>query len=254
MVHLASLILSDYKMLDHSFPDLNVVITGASRGLGKATAIALTQCGANVALLGRNSFALEEMASRLPKEQVIGVFAVDLGQPKQIAAAYHGLVQEIAHIDLLINNAAGWMIGPLEQLSDEEIAHVISSTVTGSILMTKHLLPLLKKGTKPHIINIISTAGMPNYEIDTSIASVPYFAAKWGQAGFSEALRDDVKHSGIKVSTIYPGSFASSSTLEDSPETVAEQFGTEVLGVKDVVETILFCAARPNVHSITIKA
>lgn len=236
-----------------NFQNLNVVITGASRGLGRATAIALTRCGANVALLGRDAVALKEMAARLPKDKVIAILPADLSQPSEIKRVYHALFQEIAHIDLLINNAAGWLMGSLEKLSDEEIAHTISTTVTGSILITKHLIPLLKKGTKPHIVNIISTAGMPNYEIDASVASVPYFAAKWGQAGFSEALRGDLKEDGIKVSTVYPGAFANASTLEDSQEEVTRLYGEGVLGVKEVVEAILFCLANPTVHSITVK-
>lgn len=241
-------------MYSYNFQNLNVVITGATRGLGKATAIALTRCGANVALIGRDPKALEEMASQLPQEQVIASLAADLSRGNEINKIYHSLVQEIAHVDLLINNAAGWLVGSLEKLSDEEISQVISTTVIGSILVTKHMIPLLKKGTKPHIINIISTAGMPNYDIDTSIASVPYFAAKWGQAGFSEALREDVKKDGIKISTVYPGSFASSSSLDDSPEHIAKQWGPGVLGVKEVVDSILFCFSTPSVHSITVKA
>ncbi len=241
--------------MSEDFTKKNVVITGASRGLGLATATAFVRSGANVALMARDENQLKEQARGFPKERLLGAYPVDLAQSAQIQTVSEHLNEEISHLDVLINNASGWYVGELESMPDSEIEHLISTSITGSLLMTKRLLPLLKKSENPHIINIISTAGLHAPNIDPSFSSVSYFAAKWGQAGFSEALRGEVVKHGIRVTTLYPGSFSNRSTIDDHPEEVLKNYKENIMVVKDVVDAILFCASRPkhvNIHSLVI--
>lgn len=221
-----------------SFKEKYIVVTGAGSGLGRAIAIQLANEGAYLALLGRTLSNLEE-TSRLITGVPPVLLPTDLCHAKNIESSCKAIKELFPKVDILINNAAGWHLGILEDMSNEEIEGLVASTVTGSIFMTKFLLSHLAIATAPHVLNVLSTAGLPKHNIDSSIASVPYFAAKWGQAGFSEALRDELKSKGIKVTSLYPGGF----TREPKP-------GGKELNLDDVVEAIQFCLSRPKTVSI----
>lgn len=227
------------------FTGKNVVITGASSGLGRALSIAFSRAGANLALLARNQKKLEKTLEALEEGTSCREAFADLSNPLAIKKACQTLTKGLKHVDILINNAAGWTTGKLHELKDEEIHNLVTGTIVGSTLMTKYFLKHLKKASCPLIINVVSTAALPRVKIDPVTSSVPYHAAKWGQAGFSESLRGEVEEAGIRVTTLYPGPFNNLTAL-DTPHNPEK----DLLAVNDVVDAILFCASRPGHASI----
>jgi uncharacterized protein len=233
---------------------MNIVITGASYGLGRALAIAFSRQEANLAILARNAKNLEITKSLLKNPNQHCIYPLNLCKSNQIIEATHQLEKDFSHIDVLINNAAGWNTGSLEEMKDAAIEEQFASTVTGTILFTKYLLPLLKKSKTPHIINIASTAALPNP--DPSTSSVAYCASKWGFAGFSESLRTELLSDKIKVTTLYPGTFATDSSIDDTAQQVREKFGPNTMGISEIVKAIQFCLSSSSigyVHSLVIK-
>ena len=233
-------------------PDLrgkNVVITGASSGLGRATAIAFSKLGANLCLLARREELLQETGTLIEGDGAL-LLTTDISDAAQVHRAADAIADAIGHVDILVNNAAGWFWGSLETITPEQLSVLVSTTITGTILMTKYLLPHLQKSRDPHIVNVASTAGIPSRDFDHTTSSTAYHAAKCGQAGFSEGLRSELKERGIRVSTLYPGAFASQSTLDDSPDDIVARYGQGVMGVSDVVDSILFIVSRSPLASV----
>jgi short-subunit dehydrogenase len=233
---------------------MNIVITGASYGLGRALAIAFSRQEAQVALLARNAKNLEITKSLMKNSDQHFIYSFDLCKKSQIIATTHQIQSKFSHIDVLINNAAGWNTGHIEEMKDEAIEEQITVTITGTMLFTKHLLPLLKRSKQSHIINIASTAALP--DPDPSTSSVAYCASKWGFAGFSESLRAELKPERIKVTTIYPGTIATDSSIDDTQQQIYEKFGPNTMGVNEVVQAIQFCLTSSStgyIHSLTIR-
>ncbi|MDP1834986.1 MAG: SDR family oxidoreductase [Chlamydiales bacterium] len=226
-----------------------ILITGAGRGLGRATAIALSKLGARLILLARTAEQLQQTQSMLHSQDAI-LIPTDISSAVQVQEMANQLSNSVGQIDVLVNNAAGWYQGGLHDIDPVNLGDLISTTITGTILITKYLMPLLEKGSSPHIVNIVSIAGLPCRNMDPSTSSTAYHAAKFGQAGFSESLRAEVKDKGIRVSTLYPGAFASDSTLDDTDADIISRYGMGVMGVRDVVESILFTLSRSSVATI----
>lgn len=232
---------------------MNIVITGASYGLGRALAVAFSRQDARLALLARNEHNLAGTKNLLKYTESHFFCPLNLSSQESIIFAAQLLQINFSHVDCLINNAAGWQTGTLQEMEDGAIQEQISSTVTGTLLFTKYLLPLLKKAREPHIVNIVSTAALP--KPDPFMSSVAYCASKWGEAGFSESLRTELKPHNIKVTTLYPGTFATESSIDDTPDQVQKQFESNVMGVNDVVKAVQFCLSSSEtgyVHSLII--
>jgi short-subunit dehydrogenase len=218
-----------------------VVITGAGRGLGRALAIMSADHGAEVALLGRDRAALQAVADVVTSRTGRNAFiaACDLAQPDSIHEACRSVLAEGAGVDVLVNNAATWLTGALADQSDAEIATALAATVTGTILVTKSLLPALRSSPAADIVNIVSTAGWVRWDLGASTA---FHAAKHGQSGFSDALRHELKDTGIRVAAIYPPDF------DDVDPLAADWANTErrKLSNREVVDTILFAITAPR--------
>jgi len=215
-----------------------IVVTGAGRGLGRALAIVAADHGAEVVLLGRDLQRLRDVADTISvrTERVPKAFSCDLALPDSIRAACKSILENNPIVDVLINNGAPWLAGPLKALSDEDMAATITAAVTGTIMITNRLLPGLHRSTHADIVNIVSTAGLLGWE--TGGASVPFHAAKHGQSGFSDSLRTELKGSGIRVSAIYPPDFEDTDPVEEdwrnSPAPNAQ------LSNREVVSTVYF--------------
>lgn len=180
----------------------NVVITGASSGIGEATARLLAAKGHALALVARRKERLDLIAREIAaggrgaKVEVIGA---DLSDPGQVERAVEEAVQRLGAIDVWVNNAGIGQGRPrLWELSPAELERVIAVDLTAPILACRAVLPHMMARGRGHIINVVSVAG----HIGTSPV---YSAAKFGLRGFSEALRRQVAGRGIKVSIVSPG-------------------------------------------------
>lgn len=164
--------------LGRSLASRRIVITGAARGLGRALAVAVADAGGSVVLLGRDTAALDSVAATIfsRTQQRAEVVRCDLAQPASIRAACEVILGANPAVDVLINNGAPWLEGRLADLSEADIVATVAAGVTGTILITRGLLPGLARSRAADIVTIVSTAGLPGGEFDS--ASTAFHAAK----------------------------------------------------------------------------
>jgi short-subunit dehydrogenase len=181
-----------------------VIVTGASSGIGEATARAFGQEGARVVLAARRVDKLEALAQEINGAKSGAealVVQADLSKFEDIQALIKGTLEKFGHIDVLVNNAGFGRLDWLENLDPvKDIQAQVDVNVMGVIQTTRQVLPVMIKQRSGVIINMCSMAGLvgtPTYTI--------YAASKHAVHGFSEALRREVKPWGIDVCLIYPG-------------------------------------------------
>lgn len=224
-----------------------VVITGAARGLGRAFAIKAAEHGADLVLLARSAAALDPLAELIRRRTGRHVTCVpcDLADAQSVAEACRQTLAATPIVDVLINNGASWLPGRFEQLADADITATVATTVTGTMLITRGLLPALRRSVAADVVTIVSTAGLPGER--SGAVSVAFRAAKQGQSGFSEALRDELRGTGIRVTAIYPPDFDDTDPLKpewDEPR--APVVGAKLTN-REVVATILFAVCAPRI-------
>lgn len=230
---------------DRNLSGRRVVITGAGRGLGRALAIVAADQGAEIVLLGRNPAALQAVAGAIASRtgRAAAVVPCDLANPDSVREACRTVLAASPVIDVLINNGAQWLPGDLVGVGDADIIASVGGAVTGTILVTKGLLPGLVTSKAADIMTIVSTAGWPGWDFGGS-TSAPFHAAKHGQSGFADALRHELKGQGIRVMAIYPPDFDDVDPLD--PAWAVAQAPRAKLTNREVVETVLFAITAPR--------
>jgi len=223
-----------------------IAITGAARGLGKALAIVAADRGADPILLGRSVDQLEAVrdaiAARTGTKPT--AYRCDLADFASIASAAASIAEHHRDLDVLVHNGSQWTGGALEDQSDEMIASVVNSTVSGMLALTRHLVPVLKLRPRADIHTVVSMSGLQYARFLGS--SLPFRAAKAAQDGFAQSLVEELKGTAIRTTSIYPGLIEDLSPLD--PEWNAARISTDPLTDKDVVDAILYAlAAPPNV-------
>lgn len=170
------------------------VVTGATKGIGRAIAEALASAGAKVVITARNKKEIEETVAKLGNAAGYVCDVRDYEQVKSVFA-------EIGGVDILVNNAGIGIFAPVESMSVEDFRAVLETNVFGVFYCCHEAIPLMKRRGGGYIINISSLAGA-----NAHAEMAAYNASKFGLNGFSEALMQEVRHDGIKVSYIMPGS------------------------------------------------
>lgn len=227
-----------------------IAITGAGRGLGRALAIVAADHGAETVLLGRDPTALASVAETIRQRSGHEslVIPCDLASPENVRSACETVLEKDSKIDVLINNGAPWLEGRLEELSDDEIASTVSAAVSGTILVTKRLLPGLRHSNCPDIITIVSTSGVPGWDLDRG--SAPFYAAKHGQSGFSHKLVHELKGTGIRVSAVYPPDFEDADPTDASWDRLPDDEAT--ISGREIVSIVLFILSTPRTCSFPV--
>lgn len=177
-----------------------VVVTGASSGIGEATARAFAGGGDQVVLTARRVERLQQLAADLPGSFVV---PADLMKPEDISRVVDQTLARYGKIDVLVNNAGLGRYDWVERLSDADIRTEIAVNFIAPILLTRAVVPAMQARRHGVIINVGSIAG----RIGTPTMSI-YNASKFGLDGFSEALRRELRPQGIHVCVIYPGGVA----------------------------------------------
>jgi 3-oxoacyl-[acyl-carrier protein] reductase len=179
------------------------LVTGATKGIGRAIAEALLQAGANVSICGRREEELNRAISELKKlsdGRVTGTVC-DVRDYASVKSLFQHTVQKFDGLDVLINNAGVGIFTTVEQMTPEDFRAVLETNVSGVFYCCHEAIPLMKHRGGGYIINISSLAGANPHP-----RMAAYNASKFGLNGFSEALMQEVRHDGIKVSYIMPGS------------------------------------------------
>jgi short-subunit dehydrogenase len=228
-----------------SFKGKRVIITGAGRSLGAALAVCLADQGADLIMTGRNTENLNSLAEsiRLRTGKRPETVQLDMSDVSQVTLYAKGLRDAGTPIDILINNAAQWLPGKLHDNDALAISQTITGIVTGTLLFTRGLIPLLEKSGAGDILNIVSVSGIQNTPLTT--ASVAYYAAKHGQAGMNEGLRQELLGRPIRVNALFPGWIKDISPLNEVQWNTGQDADSRTTN-RDIVETALFVLSRPR--------
>jgi 3-oxoacyl-[acyl-carrier protein] reductase len=182
------------------------LVTGSSRGIGKAIAAKLGRLGAAVCLCGRDADKLESTANELRKlsPEVLAVQA-DVTKAKEVSALVQAAEDKLGPITILVNNAGigNPGFGPIQEKSEADWDLVLNSNLKSVFLMSREVVPLMIQRQRGDIINISSLAGK-----NTFAGGGLYCASKWGLQGLSGCLAEDLRAHGIRVTVINPGSVA----------------------------------------------
>jgi NAD(P)-dependent dehydrogenase (short-subunit alcohol dehydrogenase family) len=219
---------ADQKPLSDSL----ALVTGGSRGIGRAIAVRLASLGAAVAICGRDSHALNDASAQLAGlgGRVFSQVA-DVTRPADVASLIAKTEAALGPITILVNNAGIGLFGPAHEKSEEDWDHVLNTNLKSVFLVSKAVAPSMISRKKGDIINISSLAGVNAFK-----GGGLYCASKWGLQGLSACMAEDLRGDGIRVSVICPGSVAtefSGTSLKDpakvlSPEDVAHAVQTIV--------------------------
>lgn len=182
---------------------MNAVITGASKGIGKAVAIKLAGEGFNVAICARNAATLEQTAGEIrahnPAIQVLAI-PTDMGKKEDVLAFAEKIKTAFNTVDILVNNAGVFVPGALAEQEEGLLENMMAANVYSAYHLTRQLLPGMKAVHKGHIFNMCSTASYTSYPNGGA-----YSITKFALLGFSRNLREELKPHNVKVTSLSPG-------------------------------------------------
>lgn len=215
------------------------IVTGASDGLGKETALKLGKQGVSLALVARNGDKLEEVKKQI-KAVRVKVYPCDVKELSEVKLTVKKIINDFKNVDMLLNIAGIWQKKmPVEDIDEQTINDVISTNLTGLIQLTRLIIPSLKKQSEGAIINISSMTGV-KFPPGQSV----YAATKWGVRGFTEVIREDLRNTNVKVSGIYQAGVKTNmffKTGEKFSEGVYEKF----MEPGDLANIIVFMLSQP---------
>ncbi len=227
-------------------------ITGASSGIGEATALALSGAGAAVALGARRKDRIEALAKRIEDDggKALAV-EVDVGDEAQARAFIERAHSELGGLHALINNAGVMLLGPVEGADTEEWRRMVNVNVLGLLYCTHAAIGPIRESGGGDIVNVSSVAGR-----HAAAGAGVYNFTKFGVTGFSEALRQEALHSKIRVTCVEPGFVATelqghnkNPVVQQGVKKMREQIG-DVLEAEDIADAILYAVSRPPHVSI----
>ena len=228
-----------------------VAITGASSGIGEATALMCAKAGAAVALGARRADRIEALAERIDAGGgVATAITVDITSETQARGFVAAAHERLGRLDALVNNAGVMLLGPVEGADTDQWRQMIEVNCLGLLYCTHAALPLMREQGSGHIVNVSSVAGRR-----ASLGAGVYNMTKWGVTGFSEALRQEALHSNIRVTIVEPG-FVETELLDhnagyvlDAATKIKDEIG-QVLRSEDIADAIVHALAAPAHVSI----
>ena len=228
-----------------------VAITGASSGIGEATALTLAKAGASVALGARRKDRIDELAARIEDEGGTA-FALEVDVSDEEAA--RGFVtaahERFGRLDTLVNNAGVMLLGPVEQADSEDWRTMVNVNLLGLMYCTHAALPIMLGQESGDIVNISSVAGR-----FARAGNAVYAATKFGVGAFSEGLRNEVTERGVRVTLIEPG-FVDTELQSHNTGAVLETLEAmrehlrDPLRAQDIANGILYAVSQPPHVSI----
>jgi clavulanate-9-aldehyde reducatase len=232
-------------------PDLSgrvAAITGASSGIGEATAVTLARAGASVSLAARRGERIEQLAQRIEADggRALAI-ETDVTDEAQSNAFVTRTKEELGRLDVLVNNAGLMLLGPVIGADTSEWRRMIDVNLLGLLYCTHAALPIMGEQGSGHIVNVSSVAGR-----FANFGSAVYNLTKFGVNAFSEALRQEVTASNVKVTVIEPGFVATelqghntNPAVVGAIDRMREEIG-DLLEATDIAEAILYAVAGPE--------
>jgi len=235
------------------FTNMNVVITGASKGIGKAIAMKFAKEGANLAICSRNMTELEKTKAELESiNKSIQVVAIscDVRNKIEVIDFAKQVLSHFSRIDILVNNAGIFLPGEIQSEADGCLETLIETNLYSAYHITRAILPAMKlndlsKGVRGYIYNICSVAGLQAYENGGS-----YSISKFALVGFSKNLRSELMPYSIKVITVNPGATMSDSWVGSG---VDENRIMQASDIADCVWHIQTLSPQAVVEEITLR-
>jgi len=233
-------------MTDSSLTGKVALVTGASSGIGEATAQALAAQGAKIALAARRVERLDALVQRITDDGGEALaLACDVADEAQVNAAVQAVQDKWGRLDILVNSAGIAVLGPVLGADTSEWRSVFDVNVLGLMYVTHAALPLMKQQGGGQIVNISSTAS----RVAPSGMSV-YCASKWAVNGFSESLRQEAIAYKVRVIVIEPGMVASefSDKIAHTParDAIAARFASlRALDSADIAAAVVYAVTQP---------
>jgi len=225
------------------------LVTGASSGIGEATAVALAEEGAAVALVARRRDRLEALAEKIGSPAL--VIEADVTDVEQAVGAVERTVGELGRLDTLVNNAGVMLLGPIVGAPIEEWERMVHLNLLGLLYCTHASLPHLLAAAEGEprsvadVVNVSSVAGRV-----ARLNSGVYNATKFGVGAFSESLRQEVTARHVRVTIIEPGATATELAFHNRPEILegmATTFGgVELMKAEDIANSIRYAVTQPR--------
>ena len=221
---------------------IKALVTGASRGIGKAIAIELASLGYDLALVARNATALAETIAALPDAcgKAVAIPA-DLAQEDSYETVVAEAVAELGGIDILVNCAGVSQAGSFTEVTPEQWDRIFAVNAKAPFFLCKAALPYLKQSPKPIVINISSVVGFKGY-----INQSAYASSKHALAGFTKVFAKEVQPFGIRVHLISPGGVATEMVKEMRPDIDAN----ELIQPGEIAELVRFLVTREGKGTI----
>jgi 3-oxoacyl-[acyl-carrier protein] reductase len=222
------------------------LVTGASRGIGRAIAVRLASLGAGVAICGRDANALNEASAQLVGlEGRVFSHVADVTRGADVDTLVAKTESALGPITILVNNAGIGIFGPAHEKSEEDWDRVLNTNLKSVFLVSKAVADSMISRKSGDIINISSLAG-----VNTFKGGGLYCASKWGLEGLSACMAEDLRGHGIRVSTICPGSVAtefSGSGPKDSATVLSPE------DIAHAVETIVTQSPKSFISQLQIR-
>ena len=227
-------------------------ITGASSGIGEATALALAAEGAAVSLAARREDRIAELAQRIEKDggRALAI-ETDVSDEEQANAFVTRTHEELGGLDILVNNAGVMLLGPVAGAPTEQWRQMVDVNLLGLLYCTHAALPIMGSQGSGDIVNVASVAGRI-----ASLGSGVYNMTKWGVVGFSEALRQECSRANVRVTAIEPGWVDTELQGHNEHPAVVEGMNKlikqidKILEPEDIARAIVFAVSQPEHVSI----
>ncbi len=224
----------------------SALVTGGSRGIGRAIAIRLAQLGAAVAICGRDRTALDDTRAVLQSIQTpVHAESSDVTRASDVAALLANTESAIGPISILVNNAGIGLFAPVQQQSESDWDRVLDTNLKSVFLVSSAVIPGMIQRGAGDIINISSLAGLNAFA-----GGALYCASKWGLQGLTACMAEDLRAHGIRVSSVCPGSVAtefSGKRPEQKPNALHPE------DVAHAVETIVTQAPNSFVSQLQLR-
>jgi clavulanate-9-aldehyde reducatase len=223
------------------------IVTGATSGIGEATAVELAKAGAAVAVAGRREDRLSSLVTRIEGDggRALAV-PTDVSDEAQAKALVDRTVSELGGLNILVNNAGVMLLGPIQDADLDEWRTMVNVNLLGVLYCTHAALPVMREAGGGDVVNVASTAGR-----QANLGSGVYNLTKFGVVAFTESLRQEALHIGVRASVVEPGMVETelldhnkNPVVLDAASKMREQIG-DPLQSEDIARAILYIVGQP---------